>query len=1067
MISQKTLDEINDLSLEEVIGKYVSLKKQGSSYVGLSPFTDEKSGSFIVSPAKGIWKDFSSTKGGGSAVSFIMQLHGTDYPDSIKEICSKMNIVPEYDESDDSKKNQELRFRQNEIIDINAKAYSYFISENSRTELLKYEKRLHQAQIEYWGIGWANNQFKSLTTDLKGAGLSEKLILDAGLGIKNENGFFDFFNNRIIFPIFNLHNKLVGFGGRVIDDSKPKYINTRETKTYSKSDELFGINFAKSEINRTRKANIVEGYYDVIAMHSQHLQNTVAPCGTALTENHVKTLKKLCDTIRLMTDGDKAGLAAAKKAIQLILMNGLKVEVVIFPEGEDPDSFFRDQEVLAAIEKVGSAINLINDRTFDGVEWLVDDFYTKATTTIALTKAQSETEKLLSLIPDVRLRSAYIKVISQKFKISKAEIEKNISVEIQSRNALEEEQGPKLKLPAGASKDDYELYGFVEIKKQGDGKTGYWFPQAGGNVIRFEQQSNFTIKPLFHIYSKIDNRRLIEIQNKQKKRIIDVPSKGFVGMTQFLEAVINEGNYLFQGNVHHFKKVVSKIMEQFLTCEEITTLGWQEQGFYAFADGIAETSFKKIDPNGIVSFGDENYFLPAFSEVYKHTRGGDDVYEDDRFLRYKKASVTFKEWAELFIQVHEDNGKYGIIHFIAVLFRDFIQSLHNVFPIIYAFGSIGTGKSFFGKSLSSIWYGSMAPFNLSAGTDVAFSRKLEKVRNALTWFDEYDNNIDIKRFQKLKGMYDGTGHIKGTKESNRTVSTKVNSGGLITSQYLPTKDDNSLMSRSCICTFTRKAEDLTQEQIQLGSKLKQLENEGLSSLIIEVVKYRSEVIEKFQETYFELTEAFKDELKDENYNGRILLNFTLVLVPTKILGEKLNLPFAFEEVKNLCLKMVKKQSDQIGDSDALRNYWKMVEFLFFDYKIEPEKDFKIALENSVNVRIERNDNNIITFRQPKKLLYLRFTKIQPLYMEAHRKQYGENGVAETSIKTYMQAHKSFVGLCPSTSFEGVKTSAFVFDYETLNVSLERSPKPDLTEEREKYIAELKEMNNAQTEELPY
>ncbi len=1044
MIRQTTIDKVNDIPVEAVIEKYITLTKKGATLEAKSPFTDEKTPSFKVSPAKGVWKCFSTHKGGNSGIKFVREFLGIDhFPDVITEIAGQFNIEIEYDDSDKAKENQKIAAEKSDIVDINNLAWEFFFEEESNKEsLLKVEKRLTKTQIDHFGVGFANKQFKSLLQFLVGKGVSEQAIVNAGLASKKDKGTFDFFNNRIIFPIHNHQKKIIGFGGRGMDGDKIKYINTKETKLYNKSEALYGIHLAKEEIRLVKKANLVEGYYDVAAMHFNQMPNTVSPCGTALTEDQAKLLKRWCDAVRLIFDADAPGIKAARKAVELLLPLDFKVEVCFLPEGEDPDSIFRNKEIQKQIEEIGGIQEYFDSLTQDGVEWLTAlNFEDTSSSIIKQSKAQALTEKLISSIPDARLRTLYIKSICTKYGVSKTEIEKGVKTEILTRTkALEENDGPKLKLPKGANKEDYDNYNFVEVIKEKSNLTGYHFPKTNSQMVYFEQVSNFVITPLFHIYSKSDNKRLIKIKNKGKAgRIIDISSKAFVSFQNFQEAVIDEGNYLFYGSPIQFKKVVMKIMEKFPTCEEIKTFGWQKQGFYAFADGIATNTFKKVDVNGIIEFDKHKYFLPAFSDAYKNVREDDDLYENQRHFIYKKAPVSFERWAKQFDLVHGYNGKMGISFFIATIFKDVVYNLHKVFPLLFGFGTVGTGKSYFARSIHSIFHGNQQGFNLNSGTDVAFNAKMAQFRNATAWYDEYTNEIDLKRFQAMKGSFDGFGREKGTKgNDNRTISVKINSSVITTGQYYPTRDDNSLYTRSIVCTFDRKSENLTSDEIKLGATLKAWENEGLSSLIVDVLKYRDYFESNFIDAAEKVTTDINKELKGVEFDGRVRQNFVLIITCVKILEDKITFPFTYTELESQAIKMIIKQSAQISDSDALRSFWKIMEFLLMEYKIRIGEDFKIQQVNSINLKVDRS-TEIKNFKQPKKLLFVRFSRIHPLYMEAHRKQHGENGVAETSIKSYMSSNKAFVGLCPATQFEGAKTSAYVFDYEMLGINLEIHP----------------------------
>lgn len=1037
MISQNTISKVFDLELHQVISKYVELKQSGANYKGFSPFVDEKTPSFMVSPAKSLFKCFSSGTGGNSGVSFVMKKLNLDYPDAIKEIAGQFNIPVELDNSEDTKKYAILKAEQNELFEANAVAMEYFFAHSE--ELDRKKLRVAEAERETFSIGFAPDTAKGLCQFAKAKGISERILKDAGL-INKGKSVYDVFRNRVIFPIYNHRKQIIGFGGRCILSASemkkkevPKYINTKDTKAFNKSKSLFGIQLAIDELRKTKKANIVEGYYDVTALHSENILNTVAPCGTSFTEDQALLLKKYCDSIRLIMDGDKAGVSAAKKAIPMLVELGFTIEICVLPEKEDPDSLVKNgvdgEDFIQYLENI----------TEDALLWLIKSTYkVYGDTLIGKNKAQKETEALLSLIPDARLRNQYVKAISADYKISKTEVEKNIKLEIEARRPdNEDDDKSNLKLPPGANKEDFEDHGFVEVCEKKNNNTGYHFPIKSSGKIFFEQKSNFIVRPLFHVQSKNDNKRLIEITNHKKTALIDVFSKAFIGMTQFQEAVIDEGNFLFMGSKGEFQRIVKKIMEQFITCEQIGFLGWQKEGFYAFADGIAETSFKKIDNNGIIKFGEKNYFLPAFSDAYRNLRKEDDVYSNDRFFTYRRSPIKFRDWAEQFVKVHEENGRIAVCFFITILFRDFIYQIHSVFPHLFGVGGVGTGKSYCARSINSIFFGGQPGFNLTSGTNPGFFRKIERVTNAVAWFDEYNNEIDQARFQGLKAAFDGLGHEKAAMtHDSRSKSTDINSACFITGQYFPTRDDNSLFTRSIVLSFNRKAENLTTKEIEEGTKLKKWEQEGLSSLIVDVIKYRGDIEENFEEISFLITEDMKDCLEGHEYSGRIMQNFVLILTPVKILGEKLNLPFSFDTVFKQAVHMILDQSDQVHDSDALGTFWKMLEFLLEDHQIEHNKDFKIEKLDSVNIRQPREKDKAITFKTPTRCLFIRFAKIQPLYMKEHRTQFGENGVAETSLKNYMKNHKAFIGLCPGTVFERGKSSAYVFDYDQLDVRLQ-------------------------------
>jgi len=1027
MISKKSIDQVKDLSIEQVIGKYISLKKKGANFEAPCPFHEEKTPSFTVSPSKGIYKCFGCGEGGNGHISFVMTREGYSFPEAITDIGQKFNIFIEKDDSDDAREYVKKQEVKDYLSDVNAFALDIF--QKSFKDIKEDFNRVSPEMVELFSLGYSNDDFKYLYHKGLENKVSEKNLLEAGLITKKEKKVYDFFNKRTIFPIIDHLNKIVGFGGRdeawTKGDKFPKYINTKDTILFQKKVALYGIHLAKKHIIKSGNAIIVEGYYDVIAMHEQNHENTVSSSGTAFTKDQAELLKKWCNHLSFMFDADAAGIKAAEKSILMVTPLGFTSDVLFFPDGEDPDSFDGDLD------------KYIEENQKDGIEWIAAKFFENAKSIHHIAAAESSLESLLSSISMVRIRNGYVKKLAKKYKLSRADIEKNIQ-RIHTEKAQDQEEKGHVQLPASVDREEYEKFGFYEVQEKGNRNTGYYFINQSGKP---EQRSNFIIKPLFHIYSKIDNKRLIEIINARTSKIIDIPSEGFVGQTQFEAAIIKEGFFYFHGTKPNFQRVMVKILEKFPRCEEIKTLGWQDEGFYSFANGIVDGRFKKVDHYGIVEFDKNQYFLPAFSSVYKDVRREDDLYENERHFVYRKGDVSFEEWSNQFIRVFGNNGKMAIAFFICSLFRDYIFSMKKIFPHLFMFGDVSTGKSFCARSLNSIFHGGEPGFNLNTGTMVGMNRKLAQFRNALIWFDEYDNDLDKLRYDRIKASYDGLGHEKGImSQDNRTKKTEVNSASIISGQYLPTRDANALFTRCILLSFEIKYEDRSTEDLAEATKLNAMEDAGLSDIIIEILSYRDLILKDFNKVNFEVQSEIKKRLKDEAYQGRIGLNFSLILTTFKILSDKLKLPFDYDDLFENSIKMIMSQSDQIHDSDALKTFWKMLEFLYATHQVQYNVDFKIETINDLNIRVARNKNEVQSFKQPKKCLFVRFTKIHPLYMAEHRKQNGENGIGDGSIKQYMKTNKAFVGFTPASSFDGSKSSAFVFDYNMLGIELETQQK---------------------------
>ena len=348
MISKTTIDNVFETArVEEVIGDFVQLKKSGSNFKGLSPFTDERSPSFMVSPVKQIWKDFSSGKG-GNAVAFLMEHEHFTYPEAIKYLAKKYNIEVEETEQTDEQKEQANERESMYVVSEFAKDYFHktlLNSEPGKAIGLTYfkERGFTSETIEKFELGYSTDEWDAFTAEAIRKGYKLEYLEKTGLTIVKEEKQFDRFKGRVMFPIQSLSGRVLGFGGRILTNEKKaaKYLNSPESDIYHKSKVLYGIYHAKQAIAKEDVCYLVEGYTDVIQMNQLGIENVVSSSGTALTPEQIRLINRLTPNITVLFDGDAAGQRASLRGIDLILEQGMNVKVCSFPEGEDPDSFSR------------------------------------------------------------------------------------------------------------------------------------------------------------------------------------------------------------------------------------------------------------------------------------------------------------------------------------------------------------------------------------------------------------------------------------------------------------------------------------------------------------------------------------------------------------------------------------------------------------------------------------------------------------------------------------------------------------------------------------------------------
>ena len=429
---------IDTVRIEEVVSDFVSLKKRGANLIGVCPFHKEKTPSFIVSPAKGIFKCFGCGKAGDS-VRFIMEHEHYSYPEALRYLANKYGIVIE--EKEQSPEELMAQNEREKMFNINTFAQQYFSDimkndEEGQSVGMSYfrERGFRDAIIEKFQLGYCLNQRDAFVQYALKNGYSKELLLSIGLASGNEERMYDKYQGRVIFPIHNLTGKVIGFGARILsgDKTKAKYLNSPESEIYNKRQTLYGIYFAKNEISRLDNCILVEGYADVLSMHQAGIENTVASSGTSLTTEQIRLISRYTKNITVLYDGDNAGIHAALRGTDMILEEGMNVRIVLLPPDEDPDSFVQHhpiEEVRAYIEN--NAKDFISFKT----QLLLKDAANDPIKKAAVIK---EIVKTISVIPDTIYRATYIKECSRLMDMPEQslmnELNKLLRAKIQKNN---------------------------------------------------------------------------------------------------------------------------------------------------------------------------------------------------------------------------------------------------------------------------------------------------------------------------------------------------------------------------------------------------------------------------------------------------------------------------------------------------------------------------------------------------------------------------------------------------------------------------------------------------------
>ncbi|AZB29976.1 DNA primase [Chryseobacterium balustinum] len=525
MISKQSIDKIfSTIRVEEIVGEYVQLKRAGSNFKGLSPFHEEKSPSFVVSPSKQIWKDFSTGKG-GTAISFLMEIENFTYPEALRHAAKKYGIEIEEDQREFSEEAKNAQSERDILYKIHEVANDFFQNilwenDEGRAIGLSYfrERELKDDIIKKFQLGFSPEKKNSFTEFALEKGYSKEILEKSGLSIFPENApnGIDRFRERVMFPIHSFSGRVLGFGARILRNNikTAKYLNSPETEIYHKSNVLYGLNQSKQAISRKNICLLVEGYMDVISLHMSGIENVVASSGTSLTTEQIKLIKRLTENVTILFDGDNAGIKASFRSIDMLLTEGMNIRVLLFPDGDDPDSFAR-KHPQEYVEK------FIENQALDFIDFKAE-ILLKEVGNDPIKKAEAirDIVKSVGFVQNALKREVYLKEVSNKFGLSEQSLFNELDVQRQvnqnhnQHTQQQKESAAPVKMeivPLDEEKGDPYLYDvlFMEnrlidhmlmfgdfvLKRKDDNETEYQITVIEEILHHFEEeQYQFLVK---------------------------------------------------------------------------------------------------------------------------------------------------------------------------------------------------------------------------------------------------------------------------------------------------------------------------------------------------------------------------------------------------------------------------------------------------------------------------------------------------------------------------------------------------------------------------------------------
>lgn len=1013
MISEATISKVRGIDIEEVLKPYVSLKRKGSSLVGLCPFHSEKTPSFTVSPGKGLYHCFGCNRG-GDAISFIMEKENLSFTDAATFIAKQHGIVVEYVEEERSEEEAaEGRHKESLLIALEHVQKFFYDSLRKTGDLESRQARDYvygrwpEETCSVAGIGYAPKDGSLFIDYCRRTAISEDILFELGLLRRSEDGgAYAMFRQRIMIPVRDRWGRIIAYTARYIgmNPKVPKYINSATSPVYSKGDTLFGIDRA----SRVRNSNyfiVVEGAPDVLRMQSVGYENTVAALGTAWTDSQFGLLKKFITSICFIPDSDvvvgKAygpgfeaimanGAAAVRKGFHVTVRELPFAKAATFDDDtrektvkNDADSYIRSKEDFTSLE----------EKHF--IVWLAQKRFLVADSLVEERKCVAEIADLLRYVDDQLVFDQCIEQLSKLH--GKAKL---------WRDAVMQARGEARKRKDRATPMD-ERQREAELLRQFGlfvrDNCYYATPDDDGEPMRI---SNFIMEPLFHIEDESNGTRIFRMRNMYNVcRVVELKESELCSLSNFQQKVGSLGNYVWLSKIDKLNRVKEYLYSKTDTAERIRKLGWNaEEGFFAFGNGMLDGStFKKADDLGIVrGVNGKAFYLPGHSKIYFHNP---EIYQFERLMVHEdRSGVKLYDYVSLLMDVFGENATVAFCYLLATLFRDVVFKRTRHFPILNLFGEKGTGKTTLATSLQSFFLHGIDPPNLGVTSVPAMNDRVSQAVNTLTVFDEYKNDLDIRKIAYLKGLWGGGGQTKkNTSTDGMAAQTIVSTGIVLCGQDKPTQD-MALYTRVLFLAFSKTS--FSQVEKKRYEDLVAMCNMGLTHLTVEILNHRELFERNFPEIYSITKRELTTKLENEMVHDRIFGNWVVPLATFRTLETVIDVPFSYPQLFDISLRGLRNQNELAQESSEIADFWNMLQGFQTSGKCIENAHYRIRYLKSFRPLSSRET---FEFNEARPILYLNTAAVSSLF-GSRTMNATANRSNWSTVMSYLKSQPSFLGL---------------------------------------------------------
>lgn len=1064
MISDKTVEAVRNLDIVDVLKTAgVSFTKRGSRLFASCPFHSERTPSFTVTPGKNVYYCH-SCKRGGDGIRFYMEKEGMDFFQAVEAIAKANNLHIEYVKAEQSDEQREAALQREATLAVVAQVQKFFYDQ-LRVEMNDEARAAREYVYSRWneefcstrGIGRAPRNGKVLMEYCKSKAISEDLLLQSGIFKRDDKSgrIYPLFRNRLVIPIHDRFGRIIAFTARYLGDDKAdnvgKYINSANSLIFDKGDSIFGIDRA----SRCRDAvyyNIVEGAPDVMRLQSIGIENTVATLGTAWTDKQFKQLIKLTQSICFIPDSDPAkdepfgaGFRAVMENGAEAMRKGFDVTVRELPFVEEPvykaitgeeleaakaelldqkrnaakkagvrpkeraEITLTDEEIEAIPkEKVGSVILHKNDaddyirspEIYASVPeqpfilWLAEKRFSIASSIAEERIVVSDVADLLRHVKEPSITDGYIDALASIHGTAK-----------QWRAAVSRAKG-EARQKAANSEPKNEQERKKELLRQCNLNIidNCFYTYDEGEAVRL---ANFYLESLYHIKDETNGTRLFRMINRFNEAVeIEFRESELCSLTTFQQRVGSVGNYIWRAKIDKLNNVKEYLYRGTRSAERVRKMGWDSvNGFFAFGNGLFNGErFLAVDDLGIVETApNQSFYIPATSKMYQNNP---EIYQFERlFVHENRSGIKLYDFAAQLIKVFGDNAKIAFCYLLATLYRDVVFNRTRHFPILNLFGEKGTGKTTLATSLQSFFIHSVDPPNLGVTSIPAMNDRVSQAVNSLVVFDEYKNDLDVRKIAYLKGLWGGGGQTKKNQNTDgMAAQTIISTGIALCGQDKPTQD-MALFTRVLFLAFSKtsfsKVERDAYEDLVAMCSL------GNTHLTLEVLAHRQLFEKNFSNAYSLTKSELSKIVEGEKIHDRIFGNWIIPLAAFRTLESVLSLPFSYNDLLTVAVAGMRLQNETAQESSEMGDFWEALQGFHTQGRAIERAHFRIKWHRTFRSTSMKED---MVFPEATPVLYLNSAAVAGLFNGRGAANATANRSNWSTMLSYLRSHPSFLGL---------------------------------------------------------